>query len=807
MTKATPTIMLLGGLLACPAVGQWVSYDNETSVRMPTPPNDPALSTSDSEEKDYAWGDVDRDGDIDLVVVRKQPFTSAGRKINVFFMNEGIDEGHAVNGVLVDRTAEYATAADDGGNGFFDTTNDRDVVLVDLDGDDWLDMVTATTISDGLPKTISHPRVYMNLAEVDGVWQGFEYQEQRIPQLVTAAGLDVAPRFCSVAAGDVTGDGAPDLYFGDYDGSGAGGAGQPPEFDLNNRLLVNDGSGFFSDETAARLTDTMSRSAFGAASVIADMNGNGVNDIVKQTSLSSPTHVAVTYNDDAGTGFFDFYQTVYSEAPYFVSVDDLNGDGRLDMVIVDDGTDRYMLNQGNDGSGHVIWQERAFSSSASAGFGGNSFIADLNNDGHNDVLITDVDVDISGCSRRMHIYRNLGDTPDVSLQEQGEIIPNSMLNGTHDVAVFDLNNDGWLDLVIGRCNTTEVWMNQPPTGIVFSYPLGLSAFVTPGEETTFQVALEAIGGVKTAPDSGSLFYSIEGGAYTEVAMSALGDDLYEATLPALTCTQQIDYYVAAELSTGEVFTDPPTAPAVTHQSIAADGTEITFRDEIEGDVSSWIVENDPGLLSGAWEAAEPIGTISGASQAAPDMDATAGVDNVMAFVTQNGLPGGTAGQADVDGGPTWLTSPALDLAGTDGVITYSRWFFSSEAGVPGNEDFLTIEVSGNDGVDWVHIEDIGGTEGEWESASFVVSDYVVPSAEVRVRFSTSDGTSAPSSSIVEAGIDNLQVETFVCGTEPCPADLDGSGDVGFADLLSVLSAWGPCTGTCAQDLDGSGDVG
>ncbi|NNM26874.1 MAG: hypothetical protein HKO59_12970 [Phycisphaerales bacterium] len=40
----------------------------------------------------------------------------------------------------------------------------------------------------------------------------------------------------------------------------------------------------------------------------------------------------------------------------------------------------------------------------------------------------------------------------------------------------------------------------------------------------------------------------------------------------------------------------------------------------------------------------------------------------------------------------------------------------------------------------------------------------------------------------------------------CPADLDGSGDVGFTDLLQILAAWGPCA-ACPQDLDDSGDVG
>ncbi|MHC5113546.1 MAG: S8 family serine peptidase [Planctomycetota bacterium] len=44
-----------------------------------------------------------------------------------------------------------------------------------------------------------------------------------------------------------------------------------------------------------------------------------------------------------------------------------------------------------------------------------------------------------------------------------------------------------------------------------------------------------------------------------------------------------------------------------------------------------------------------------------------------------------------------------------------------------------------------------------------------------------------------------------CGG-PCLADLDGSGDVGFGDILNIIGAWGPCP-ACPQDLDGSGDVG
>ena len=76
----------------------WVEYQNQTATRLVS---DPLLGVNDPEEKDYAWGDVNKDGWIDLVVVRKEPFTSPGRRPNVLFMNE--------NGVLTDRTAQYAS--------------------------------------------------------------------------------------------------------------------------------------------------------------------------------------------------------------------------------------------------------------------------------------------------------------------------------------------------------------------------------------------------------------------------------------------------------------------------------------------------------------------------------------------------------------------------------------------------------------------------------------------------------------------------------------------------------------------------
>ena len=60
--------------------GGFANFTNQTDARLIS---DTSLGVNDVQEKDYAWGDVDLDGDIDLVCIRKEPFTSTGRDINV----------------------------------------------------------------------------------------------------------------------------------------------------------------------------------------------------------------------------------------------------------------------------------------------------------------------------------------------------------------------------------------------------------------------------------------------------------------------------------------------------------------------------------------------------------------------------------------------------------------------------------------------------------------------------------------------------------------------------------------------------
>ena len=789
----------------------WLEFVDETSTRLVA---GPGLGNDDFEEKDFAWGDVDKDGDIDLVVVRKEPFTSAGKRVNVLFLNEG--------GVLTDRTTAFATASDVAGDAGFNTpTNDRDVKLVDVNDDSWLDIVTATTISDGDPKHIGHPRIYLNLGnDGNGDWLGFSYFDALIPTMLTYSGLSgFNPRFCSVVAGDLTGDTLPELWFGDYDSSGAAGNEQPPGADFNDRLLVNGPiPGRYRDATLERISGliqiptgddtTFEVTAFGAAGVIDDMNGDGVNDIVKQTALNAPQYVGISYNEVDNEGFFDDHEVVYSLAPYFVSAGDLNNDNRLDLVITDDGADRYLINTGNDADGHAQFVSQTFSFDYTAdgdqGFGSNSIIDDLDGDGWNDVIIADVDVDEAGCDRRTQIYRNLGGNPGdpVILEEQSEGsacgganascmiagIPADQLNGVHDVAVFDLNDDGFKDLILGRCDGTSIWIQVPPVGLSFSFPAPPPTQVEPGTTTDFEVDILAVGGAQIAPGSAKLFSAINGGAFVESALVSLGGTRYRATLPAATnCLDTIDYYLSVDSVAGGNTLEPEAGAAGPSRATAYFDIETILFDDIEGITFNWTVQSDASLTSGTWEAAVPNGTLTnGGQQAAPDGDAEPD-PAVTAWVTQNGPVGGSSGADDVDGGPTILISPSFDLAGRDGIVSYARWMFSS------GDDVMTVAVSG-DGSSWVDVETVAGDQNAWTTHSFRVGEFIVPSATTQVRFSVSDN---PNNSVVEAGVDAFKVDAFVCAECVIAADCDDGNFCNGAETCDGTGRCQPGVDACA----------
>ncbi|HMN95779.1 MAG TPA: FG-GAP-like repeat-containing protein [Phycisphaerales bacterium] len=806
------------GVCAPMALGQWVAYQNETASRLVAPPN---LVVNDNIEKDFAYGDFNKNGWVDLVVVRKFPGSIQGGFRNLLLMNEG--------GVLVDRTDEYAVASDiEGYFGFLDPTNDRDVKAVDVDGDGWLDLITCTTMSDQVNWILGQPRVYMNLGnDANGNWLGFRFEHQRLPQMFSKTGAVANPRFCEMAVADFTGDGYPDIFFVDYDTpetsgtvcidlNGNGSTADPgecqqsppqnPNLDFDNKFVVNHGAanpGYFFDSTNTRFTTSQLASAFGNAALAADLSGNGWDEVVRVNTLTGGQNVAVYRRNQLEGMSWTGPNNIYTGlAPYNIVAGDLNNDGRIDLVVVDDSKDRFMINNTTAANGFATFTTFTINDSLNE-FGNQAVLADLDNDGFLDLMIADVDADLPPfcptTGRRAHIYRNTFPTNGINgnmLDEIGQIIPNNMLTATYDFAPIDLNNDGWLDLVIGRCAGIQVWMNIPPVSLSFTYPDGLPGLVDPGVPTDIQVTANIVGGGSIVPGTGLIYVSVDGGPFASSPMTDLGGNQFVATLPAIECGSSVAYYFSGDLSNGPVVNDPPTAPLSAYVTSAFDSVEEIFFDGAESGLGGWTVA-DTAVTFGSWIAAAPVGTVLSGNQAAPNV----AFEGTQAFLTGVGVPGGTAGASDLDGGPTILTSPLFDIDGDDAIVSYARWFFCDDVGIFGADE-LRVEVSNNNGANWTVVETTTTNAGQWVVSDFRVSNFVEPSDQMRVRFWVSDN---PNNSVTEAGIDAFRIEAYVCDDDPkptCLADLNSDGVVDGADLGILLGAWGGAD----ADLNGDGST-
>ena len=403
-------------LLPIQVNAQWLDWQDITSTNLTLT----TVSNSDDEEKDISAGDLNNDGWTDVIVVRKEPFSNPteSEKSDLLLMNE--------NGALIDRTNLYAPE-------FVSIpTYARDVLIWDLDGDGWLDVIIANTFSQ-------EPLYYQNLGnDINGDWLGLDEQSaSRFPAMDEGA-----PLICALWAGDINGDSYDDLYFVNYAQSGTS----------KDYLFINDGTGVFTNESETRLGD-LRNSAFGTAVEIHDMDNDGDMDVVKTSVLFdvSPWNDGGTfllYND--GTGNFSNWQKISStDASYMINVQDINLDGKLDLYVVDDGTDYEMIAGTITPNSNINYTSNSVTSSRTTGFGGNAHAADLDLDGYIDFAVADVDVDIPPCSssRDFAILQN----------DNGSVMDpyssNEDFDGNaYDFCFLDVNNDGLQDIFIGQCS-------------------------------------------------------------------------------------------------------------------------------------------------------------------------------------------------------------------------------------------------------------------------------------------------------------------------------------------------------------------
>tara|TARA_R110002072_G_scaffold141664_3_gene286958 strand:- start:73683 stop:75314 length:1632 start_codon:yes stop_codon:yes gene_type:complete len=230
----------------------------------------------------------------------------------------------------------------------------------------------------------------------------------------------------AVAIGDVDGDGALDMVFGNF--------GQ-------NRLYLNDGAGGYADATATHLP---ANSGGTAAVALGDFDGDGDLDLVAGTSGPGSPQTRLYVN--AGNGVFvDVTSTQFPSAgmsTHAIGLGDLDGDGDMDLVLANYQQNRLYLNAGNG----VFTDATVSRMPVDDDYSRSVVLGDVDGDGDLDVVFGTHSSSSPGV-RQNRLYLNNGTATFVDATATQLPIGN---DETMSVAMGDVDGDGDLDLVVGQ---------------------------------------------------------------------------------------------------------------------------------------------------------------------------------------------------------------------------------------------------------------------------------------------------------------------------------------------------------------------
>jgi hypothetical protein len=286
-----------------------------------------------------------------------------------------------------------------------------------------------------------------------------------------------------------------------------------------------------------------------------------------------------------------------------------------------------------------------------------------------------------------------------------------------------------------------------------------------------RVEISSLYGGTPVAGSGQLHYSLNGGAWTEEPMTEVSDNVYDATLPAMSCGEWIDYYFsAAEIEQGRYYDPDPGHP---QRSFPATNVATLLSDGFETD-QGWTLE-------GLWQRGIPTG--GGGSHGSPDPTSGVTTPQVLGY--------NLAGDYENNLAERHATSPAFSCSGVFNItLSFYRWLGVEQPSY--DHAYIRISTNGSSWTTlWTNTAEV--KDAAWQFIEMDISEYADNQPTVYIRFTM--GATDGSWQYCGWNIDDLTVVGIECDMAP---DSDGDGIVNNLDNCPTV--YNPLQ----EDNDGDG---